>query len=311
MKKFISARKKLLLLLCVPVLALAGVYGYSIWQLNHLNSQYHFQDIPGNLVGSFRAGPGNSMNPVSGNVVYFDLGSRHSFINRKSIERLREIGSPVEFSNTLIWSTDADGRYRLYTEKVKTDITIPNPELPDSLFVIHDVELLVVDDDKLNVFGMDIIRNLVVERLWPEGIINLYKEVPEGYHTVMKLHVHDSVFENYIGNTGRAAIDLVVNDSESREYFLDSGGNMVGIEVVQPEDQMHMATTKIEIDSVTGLYTQRQCRVSFGDRLRYSSVVYCDTLHTDKYSVNPMKLFDQDFVLDMPGRRLMIHKTRT
>lgn len=306
-----STKKKLLLSLGVLALVLAGVYGFSVWQLKRLNSQFYFQDTPGNLLGSFHAGPGYSMHPVSGNVVYFDLGSRHSFITRSSAQRLKQMGYPTEFSKTLVFTTDADGRFRLFTDKAKIDVTIPNPEMPDSIFVIHDVELLLVDDDKYNVFGMDIISHLVIERLWPEQIINLYRSAPNGYHKVTDLDVHEFIFGNYIGNTGRASMNLVVNDSESREYFLDSGGNMVGIEVVQPEDQMHMATTKIEVDSVTGLSTQRQCRVSFGNRLRYSTVVYCDTLHTDEYTVNPMMLFDQDFVLDMPGRRMMIHKTRS
>lgn len=310
MKPFKFKNKRLLLSVLLIIAVIGGVYGYSVWQLSHLNDGYRLQDSPGNLVCSFYAGRDNSMHRVSGNVVYFDLGSRHSFINRSSAERLHKQGSRVKYSPTLLWTTDADGRYRLFTQKVVIDVSLPNPEMPDSNLMVYGVELLVVDDDTPNTFGMDLLHGLVVERLWPENIVNIYKEVPSDYHLVSKIDLHDSPFGNYVGSTGRASIKLTVNDDEPRDYYFDTGGNMVNVELVQPEGQMHMATTKIELDSVTGLNMQRQCRVAFGDRLRYSNVVYCDTLHTDEFSVNPLRLFDQDFILDFPGRRLMIHKTR-
>ncbi|MDE6165913.1 MAG: hypothetical protein K2F58_02330 [Muribaculaceae bacterium] len=310
MKKLKPNQKRLLLSLLVLALTVGGVYAYSVWQLTGLNTSYYFDETPDNLIASFHTGKDNSMCPIGGNTVYFDLGSRHSLINRSSLRRMEEQGYPVKSSRVLMWTTDEDGRFMLFTQKVKTDISIPNPKAPDSLVTIHDVELLVVDDDKPNTFGMDMMRQLVIERLWPEQIVNIYKEVPAGYHKVIDVDVHDSHFGNYIGSTGRASVKLTVNDDQPRDYFFDTGGNMIDVEVVQPLNQMHMATTAVAVDSLTGLHVQRQCRVAFGDRLRYSSVVYCDTLHTDEYSVNPFKLFDQDFLLDLPGRRLLIHKTR-
>ncbi|MCM1310781.1 MAG: hypothetical protein NC301_07145 [Bacteroides sp.] len=305
-----SKTKKLLLSVVFLLAVLGGVYAYSVWQLTHLNVNPQFQEIEGNLISRFDAGSNSSISPVSGNIVNFDLGSRHSFINRRSAHRLDSLGWPVKFYPTLIYTVDTDGRYRLYTQKVVLDVTLPNPELPDSIFIIHDVELLVVDNDQPNVFGMDLLRNVVIEHLWPEGTVSFYKEVPEGYYPVCNITVHDSPFGNYVGATGRASVKLAVNDEPARDYFFDTCGNMQGLEVVEPRDNMHSATSKIDIDSVTGLPTQRRCRVSFGNRMRFSNVVYCDTLHTDEYSVNPLVLFDQDFLIDMKGRKLMIHKTR-
>lgn len=310
MKKPSKKTKTLLFSLLVIAAVLGGVYGYSIWQLSHLNAKPRFQEISGNLISSFNSGSETSIRPVSGNIVYFDLGSRHSFINRTSAGRLDSLGFAPKYEPTLVYTTDADGHYRMFTRKVVVDITLPNPELEDSMFVIHGAELLLVEDEHPNVFGMDMLRNVVIERLWPEGIINLYKEVPSGYYPICDITLHDSPFGNYVGSTGRASIRLAVNDEAPRDYFFDTGGNMRGVEVVQPFDNMHSATSTVEVDSLTGYYTQRRCRVSFGDRVRFSNVVYCDTLHTDEYSVNPLKLFDQDFVIDMRGRRLMVHKTR-
>lgn len=310
MKKSGSRKKTLRISLLLLAMVLGGVYAYNIWQLSHLNSNPQFQEISGNLISRFKAGQTTSINPVSGNIVYFDLGSRHSFINRRSVERLDSMGFTPKYSPTCVYTTDADGHYHLFTRKVTTDITLPNPELPDSMFIIRNAELLLVDNDHPNVFGMDFLRNIVIERLWPEGIISFYKEVPEGYSPVCDITVHDSPLGNYIGSAGRASIRLAVNDEAPRDYFLDTGGNMRDIEVVQPKANMLSATSAVEIDSITGYYIQRRCRVSFGNRMRFSNVVYCDTLHTDEFSVNPLQLFDQDFVIDMRGRRLMIHKTR-
>ena len=79
---------------------------------------------------------------------------------------------------------------------------------------------------------------------------------------------------------------------------------------MQPKKNRLLATTPVEWDSIKGVYVQSRCRVNFGNRLRYSSVVYSDDVHSARYVINPLRFFDQDFVLDMPGRRLMIHRTR-
>lgn len=310
MKKMGSKTKKLLLSVVFLLVVLAGVYAYSVWQLTHLNSSPEFQQIDGNLISRFNGGETSTINPVSGNMVNFDLGSRHSFINRSSAQRLDSLGWPAKFYPTLIYTVAADGRYRFFTQKVVIDVTLPNPELPDSIFLIRNVELLVVEDDQPNVFGMDLLRDLVIERTWPEGTISFYKEVPEDYYPVCDINVHDSAFGNYVGTNGRASIKLAVNNEPAREFFFDTGGSMNGIEIVEPFDNRASALSKVEVDSVTGLPTQKRCRVCFGDRIRFSNVVYCDTLHTDEYSVNPLVLFDQDFIIDMKGRKLMVHKTR-
>lgn len=96
---------------------LGGVYAYSIWQLSQLNSNPQFQEVPGNLICRFKTGSDTSINPASGNTVYFDLGSRHSFINRRSAERLDSLGFTPKYSPTIVYTTDADGHYHLFTHK--------------------------------------------------------------------------------------------------------------------------------------------------------------------------------------------------
>lgn len=305
-----SNKRKILLSVLLLLLVVAGAYAYSIWQLSHLNNSFYFMETKGNLVGSFDVETDNVIHQPSGNKVTFAIGSRHSFIAYDDALHLKELGYPVEFKNTFILTTDPGGKYKLYTKKARLDVTFVNPTLPDSTFVIHDVELLVRPAGTHNVLGMDILSKLVIERLWPENIVNLYKQVPPGYHTVSPIKFHDSPMGNYVITTGRASIPLSVNDEEPREYFLVTAGKMWDLEIVQPKNKRLMATTPVVHDSITGLDVQRRCRVSFGNRLRYSNVVYSDTIHKTNYVINPLRFFDQDFVIDMPGRRLMVHKTR-
>lgn len=304
-----NKRKIILSVLCL-LLVVAGAYAYSVWQLSRLNTSFYFMDTPGNLIGSFSVGESNVIHQPSGNDVTFALGSRHSFIAHDDAVRLKELGYPVKFSNTLILTTAPTGQYHIYTQKVKLDVTFINPSLPDSAFVIHDVELLVRPDGTRNVIGMDILSKMVIERLWPENIVNLYKEVPPSYYEVSPIKFHDSTLGNYVRLNGRASIPLSVNDEEPRDYYLVTADKMWNYEIVQPKKNRLLATTPVEWDSIKGVYVQSRCRVNFGNRLRYSSVVYSDDVHSARYVINPLRFFDQDFVLDMPGRRLMIHRTR-
>lgn len=302
-----TTKRKILISLLTLLLVVVGVYGYSVWQLSRLNTSYRFMESKGNLIASFQVTPENSVVQPSGNTIFLDLGSRHSFISEDDALRLRALGYNVEFRNTLLLTTDWVGRYRLFTRIAHLDITLLNPDMPDSTFVIHDADLILLPKGNPTIMGMDLLSNFVIERVLPENIVNFYKQVPPGYTTVSRLKIYTM---GNTGTTGRAAISLVVNDEDPHDYYLTTGTSMSRHELVQPYDNIHTATTKVTKDPQTGLYTQHQCRVNFGNRLRYSSVVYADTIHTDDYSINPLNFFDQDFVLDMPGRRLMVHKTR-
>lgn len=313
MLNFASAmtnKRRIFLSVLLLLLIAVGVYGYSVWQLGHLNTSYRFMETKGNLICTFDVINDMNITQPSGNTVVFALGSRHSFISIDAAEHLKDKGFPVEFLNTLIYTTDENGIYRLYTKIARLDVTFVNPELPDSTFIIHDVELLVRPKGTPNILGIDILSNLVIERLYPENIVNLYKTVPAGYHTIAKIKVHNSPLGNYLGPAGRASIKLSVNDEAPRDYYFSTAGKMDDYEIVQPENNIVQATTEVKKDPRTGQLTQHNCRVSFGNRLRYSNVVYSDSIHANEYNVNPLRLFDQDFVLDMPGRRLMVHRTR-
>lgn len=294
-----------ILLLAVVGVAL-GVYGLGLWQVSRINADIVFADVGSNLLMQFPMDSTATFRAQTGGNVYFDMGSRHSFCTPEEVERLRARNYPIEERRCLLLTTDKNGHYRLYTRKIKLDVPIPNADLAGGYYYIRNAELIVDETVDDNVFGMDFLRHLALERVWDSNELRLYRHAPQGYVAVCDINVYGPG----PGSTMRASINLKVNDEEPREYFFDTGGDMRAVELVQPLHQADYALSAVKVDSVTGLKVQRRCKVQFGNRLRYSSVVYCDTLHTDEYSVNPLRLFDQDMVLDMKGKKLMIHKTR-
>lgn len=310
MKKNHPIRRALVLSVCVMIATLSGVYAYGVWQVKRLNSRIEVPETGGKPLVRFEMGRDCTVRARTGSKVFFDMGSRHSFVSSDEVERFRAIGYPLTVERCFIVTTDPAGRYRTYTQKVVMDLPLPNPELPDSTCYLHHAELLVSDHGNDNILGMDILRQFVIERRWNSNELLLYRETPENYFPVCKINVYGASVGGPLSTSLRASVVLQVNNDEPREYFFDTGVEMRHIELVQPLDRSSYALSEITTDSISGLPVQKRCFVAFGDRIRYSSVIYCDTLHTDKYSVNPLRLFDQDMVLDMPGKRLLVHKTR-
>ena len=77
---------------------------------------------------------------------------------------------------------------------------------------------------------------------------------------------------------------------------------------MQPLKNASKATSRVYTDSVSGLLTQDNCRVMIGNRMRFARVTYADSLHTDKYSINPFKVFNRSIVMDLPNHRLYYKK---
>lgn len=306
-------RKKMpifLTLLGLVILCVGG-YFYNTWLIRNVNARMEFPPAPGGIAGEFTLKPCGGIRSVSGDIVYFDMGSRHSFITPSSLDTIQKSGYPVRVERTLLYTKDANGKFHWYTRKAIFDVRLPNPYMPDSAYYIRHCELLVGSQEQGNIMGMDVMKHLVLEHLYDDSIIRVYVDtVPAGYQHVADMKIHSTPLGDLFGPTNRASVELTVNDDDPRDYFFDTGEVMQHIEIVQPEERMSSATTNVAEDSVTGFNVQRNCRVTFGQRLRYSTVVYEDNLHTDEYSVNPLNLFDQDCVLDFPGRRILVRKTR-
>lgn len=292
------------------VLAVA-IHIYNIWKCRSINSHPEFEQIDSDIIARFPLNETCTLVSISGEPLNFDMGSRHSFISWSAVRKMQSMNYPVKISKMLIYTKDNDGYYHWYNTLATLDVVLPNPELPDSVYHIRNVELIVSDDINANVLGMDLMKYMAIEHKYDTNELIIYRKAPEdGYHMVSDITVYDSRMSSFFGEFDRASVTLTVNNDDPREYFLDTGGLMRKYELVQPEDCMTSANGVTMRDEETGLMVQKNCRVSFGDRVRFSTVIYSDSLHTDKYSVNPLNLFDQDCVIDFIGKRLLIRQTK-
>lgn len=240
----------------------------------------------------------------------FDMGSRHSLVCKETLQRIAEKAIPHRISSAMIYTKDVNGNHKLYTKKLIIDIALPNPECPDSVYRIHNVDFLIDDTITNNVLGMNVLKHFAIKRLFKTNEILLYFDAPNhNYQEVCELKLHESILGSLFGNeVNRASVSLSVNGETPHCYFMDTGQSMRTIEVVQPEYKIASATGRVHIDSITGMITQKRCKVKFGNRLRFSRVIYENDLHTDKYGMNPFKFFNQDCIIDIPNRRLLIRK---
>ena len=311
MSKKLYSPRLLLRYALIGLCVIISVFLINNYRVSRISSDTSFDVIADSeIAAEFHLSEEYTVDCINGEPSDFDLGSRHSIISQQTLDRIIASNRPYDISLALIYTKDVNGNYKLYTHKVTTDISLPNPHRPDSLFWIHNAELLIDNTLDHNVLGMDILRHFAVERHFKANKVILHFKAPEtDYQEVCKLQYHNSLLGSLFGNEiNRASVSLIVNDEKPHVYFFDSGQAMRLIEIVQPERNIANATGRIETDTVTGLLTQRRCQVKFGNRLRFSKVVYDDNIHTDGYGINPMKFFNQDCVIDIPGQRLLIRK---
>lgn len=296
-----KSRKTLLLSVLTLVVVLLGVYASGVYQIVHFNKGMVVPETDSNLLAQITLNERGTFVSPSGKEVILDMGSRHSFLTQATLDELKREGYPAKEYPTLIFTTDHSGHYRLFTRKVVMPILLPGVD--GKVLRLDNAEMLIADPTTGNIIGMDCLERFVVERSVDTGVISLYRTMPEGYRPVARLAGHDSKLGDILGYSRRVYLPLVVNDQPVENYYLDTGRGMLNHTLVQPYRNKEMATTKVFLDSISGLYKQREGRVMVGNRMKFTSVTYCDTLHTDDYSVNPFRMFNKNSIaMDLPNR---------
>lgn len=287
----------------VLLLFVFGVYAAGVYQLSHFNDKMIVPEGTDNLLAEIDINSRGTFRSPSGLEVILDMGSRHSFITEEAVEHLRSIGYPIEVFPTLLCTQNYSGRYRVYTRKVSLPVRLPAPRGECRL---ENCEMLIENNEAGNIIGMDLLRYFVVAHEAADNRVKLLRNVPEDYVFVSHLSATDKPLISLSGLKRRVYITLAVNDANPEDYFFDTGPSMVGLQLIQPLDNAKQATSPVAPDSVTGLMTQQECRVMVGNRMKFAPVAYCDTVHTDKYSINPFNFFTpNDIVIDFPRLQLL------
>ncbi len=281
------------------------------YRVKSISDNIVFGETPqSGIAAHFTLSENYSVKILDDETAIFDMGSRHSLICKESLQYIIDSGHPYSIAPALIYTKDDNGNHRVYTQKITTDITLPNSECRDSVYTIRNVDFLIDNTIDSNILGMNVLKHFAIQRLYATNEILLYFNAPEcNYQEVCELKLHESLLGSLFDNEiNRASVSLIVNGEPPQSYFMDTGRAMRTIEVVQPEDNLASATGRVEQDSVTGLLTQNRCKVKFGNRLRFTRVIYENDLHTDKYGMNPFNFFNQDCIIDIPNNRLLIRR---
>ncbi len=305
------SRKTYIISLLVILAAIGGIYAAGVYQIYHFNSEMVIPDTPGNEIVVFKQDHDGYIQTPSQQLVTLDMGSRHSFITPESLEALKEQGYDAKEQQTLIYTTDQSGHYHIYTRKVVMPVVLYARPDSSEIITFDNVELLISSRNEGNVLGMDFLERFVIEGNKETKTISLLREVPKNYDYVSDINGHDSTLGDLLGYSRRIYITLQVNDEAPQNYYFDTGRGIRSCQLVQPLKNANRATSKVYVDSVSGLMTQDFCRVLVGNRMRFARVTYSDSLHTDNYSINPFRVFNRSIVIDIPNRKLYYQKPTT
>lgn len=304
-------RLRTYLIIGATVCAMVALFLYNNYRLRAISNDIIFDELPASEVAAhFTLSTDCSVTILDDEMASFDMGSRHSLIGRQMLQHIIDSNHPHSIKPAMLYTKDVNGNYKIYTKKLTTDITLPNPECPDSVYWIHNVDFLIDNTIDYNVLGMNVLKHFAIQRLYDTNEVILYFDAPEyNYMNVCGIKLHESLLGSLFSNEiNRVSIPLIVNGEDPRHYFMDTGRAMHTIEVVQPEENLASAAGRVERDSVTGVLTQHRCKVKFGNRLRFTRVIYENDIHTDKYGMNPLNFFNQDCILDIPNSRLLIRR---
>lgn len=294
--------------LFVVLAVIIGVYGAGIYQIYHFNSKMEIPEGDDNLIVRLQPDEKGFVYDAFGCPVTIDMGSRHSFITPETLAYLKGLGYDAQEQQTLLYTTDQSGHYRIYTRKVVMPVKFLTDSTATDTIAFRHVELLISNREEGNLLGMDFLERFVIAHNKETGAISLMRSVPTDVAFVSDLNGHDSAIGDLFGYSRRVYLSLVVNDEAPQNYYLDTGRGMSSCALVQPKKNISKATTPVRLDTLTGMMTQENCRVQIGDRMRFARVTYSDSLHTDDYSINPFTALNRNVVLDLPDKKLYYAK---
>ena len=301
-------RRKLLWMLVTLVFAGIFVYCLGVYQVVHFNSQMEIPETGRNHVTTFKLYNGE-LRTAGGVKFYLDMGSRHNFITPATLRDLHAHGCKLRERPTLVLTVDPDGKQQIFLRKVSLNL-----ELPDSLSTsgrteIRNVEMFISDEEDGNILGMDFLERFCVECKVPSHEISLYRYAPDDYVQLTRLRAHGPTIFDRLGYSKFFCFTMRVNDEESHNYYLDTGRTMRNLALVQPARDTLRASTRLKFNPEIGAPVQPRCRIHVADRLKFGDVAYADELSQHDYTINPFVFFSQDFVVDFPQKRIMMHRT--
>ena len=308
--------------IAVILLVIVGCVGLLYAILLSLGSQRDiYSDRSEGCIGML---PVRRVNPIFVEVVpgvqfRLDSGSDLSTITEEDLDKLRKMGCQVKTSIYPALGRDGQGVYRanikrytvslplhIYTFTTDT-LGFKHEQLVKSTHnVLHNVDF-VPSESGFSTLGIDLLENFRVDFQYENGVIALYFTRPDGYQDLATLKADSSPSKSiWIGN--RYYMDIKI-DRQTDSYFLDTDLQYQQIKL--PENQRRRSKRHIsKAIARTTLHTyeaivDNDAWMEVGNRAGGVSAYYYDS-REEQYSFNPLNMFQQDILIDYPGKVLAL-----
>ena len=309
-----------LITLCLVIFAIAVVY--RLVNMHHPTITTE-PGISGEQVAIYNVSPDGIITVNDSLRFRFDTGTASSTITKDDIRRLRNMGIKVtsrKFPVVARSAFDED----IFLAKGSFLVDIPfytmrhyndhahygHYESTGKLAgYLKDMIFLPAEEtDTISTIGIDMLEHFTVEISEANKAVTLRLSVPDNYQYVMDLERSRSVFGS-LSDAHRFYMPITVQNRKN-SYRIDTGLQSAELKLVADDSvRANCPLRTVMLSTARGVAPAKYAEsiwVKLGDRQGSYGAHYSDE-GIDDYAINPLNFFDQDIVIDFPGRRFYLH----
>lgn len=316
--------KKSIITVLIAILAILGL-AFAYGRANSLNPTF-LHESPGEEVCAIYPYENGILQVGDSLRFRIDTGSLVSIIRPQDIELMKRRGVPIDSMWFPSLAQNIFGKTYVTTKRYLLSLPVKDRRLViDSLNdceyysrrgkVINRImglAFLSADpNDSVSTLGIDVLEHFVVEYQITRNAVILRKRVPADYQFVSDIRAPYSLMR-FLGNGGKYYLS-VTTDQSLNDYRIDTGIEDLDLKLPS-EDAASLSsnraikrTVHTTRGSVSAQYID-SLWVRLGNR-QGSHSAYFSPDGDEKYAINPINFYKQDFLIDFPNRKLYLHPT--
>ncbi len=312
-------KKPLIISIVTICILVIGVIGYLNYNANSSQDDFCLEIENGEL-GSYPV-INSFISPTYDMVFLVDTGSDMSMICPETISELKRRGFRVDSTFCPVFYRTNTGNIGFTTKRYTADIPLrywnatrtPNGKVfyecdtTRLINVMRNVNFIPAPDD-FNIFGLDLLRKLVMEYRVDRGTLSFYTKMPEGYEFLTHLDEESSPW-NILGCANRYTIHMSVGDF-TNDYIVDTALDLVSVKH-PASDSVNARSRLLDRPHMTSYGKMLKTRISpkewaqMGSRAGSTTVSYFNDGEAS-YAINPVRFTSQDIVIDFRNNRICL-----
>lgn len=253
----------------------------------------------------------------------FDTGTASSSITKDDLHRLQNMGIEVKTRSFPVLARTANSE-KLYFSKGVVISALPFYEMRHFTdqghyghyestgkiagYLNNMVFMPARENDTISVIGMDMLEHFVVEISEANKAVSLRLTVPDNYQYVMDMDRSQSIL-GLLSDAHRFYLPLSVQNNESL-YRIDTGLEQAELKLPADDSiRVNGCLNSVILRTPRGAAPAKYAEsvwVKLGNRQGSYGAHFTDE-GIEAYALNPLNFFDQDIVLDFPGRKFYLH----